>query len=267
MELGSLVGLIAGFVAIFLSMMIAGNFQLGIVMNAFIDYPSLLIVFGGTFAATFIAFPLDKVIGAFKAFGKILKPPATSPQAAIKDIIELANLARREGILALEEKASTMEDAFLKKGIMLIVDGTDPELVRGILETEMSYIETRHLNYSSIWGYIGAAGPSWGMKGTFIGLILMLLDMSDPDALGPNMSVALITTFYGAILANYIAIPVESKLKFFNAEELILKEILIEGMLSIQAGENPRIIEEKLKSFLAPSLRDAVSEGEGGGGE
>lgn len=263
MDLGSIIGLIAGGVAIFLSMLIAADYEVGL-LSAFVDYPSLLIVFGGTFSATLIAYPLDKFIGSLKAASKIFKPPQMNPQTAIKDIIDLANLARREGILALEEKASTMEDMFLKKGIMLIVDGTDPELVRSILETEMAYIEARHTNARSVWGYIGGAGPSWGMKGTFIGLILMLLDMSDPDALGPNMSVALITTFYGAILANYIAIPIENKLKYFNGEELVLKEILVEGMLSIQAGENPRIIEEKLKSFLSPSLRDAVSTDEGG---
>jgi len=263
LELGSIIGLIAGAVSIILSMLIAAKFDLEAVA-AFIDLPSMLIVFVGTFSATLIAYPLDNVIGSFKAVTKIFTPPQMNPQTAITEIIDLANLARREGILALEEKASTMDDLFLKKGIMLIVDGTDPELVRSILETEMSYIEARHANARGVWGYIGAAGPSWGMKGTFIGLILMLRDMSDPDALGPNMSVALITTFYGAILANYIAIPIESKLKYFNGEEIVLKEILVEGMLSIQAGENPRIIEEKLKSFLSPSLRSSVSNDEGG---
>mgnify|MGYP004683623979 CR=1 FL=1 len=173
----------------------------------------------------------------------------------IKDIIELANFARREGILALEERANSMDDMFLQKGIMLIIDGTDPELVRSILETEMSCIESRHNNTRNVWAFMAASAPAWGMMGTFIGLILMLLDMSDPDLLGPKMSVALITSFYGSFFANYICSPVANKLKYFHEEEMMLKEILIEGILSIQAGENPRIIEEKLKSFLAPSFR------------
>ena len=263
MEIGSLIGLIVAGLSIILSMLIAADFNVGLVLYAFIDYPSLLIVFGGSFGALFIAYPLKSVLGAFKAFGKILFPMKMDSKSAIVEIVDLANLARREGLLALEERASNMEDPFLKKGIGLIVDGTDPELVRSILETEMSYIETRHANARGVWGYLGAAAPSWGMMGTFIGLILMLLNLDDPDMLGPGMATALITTFYGAIVAAYIGIPVENKLKFFNGEEIIFREILVEGMLSIQAGENPRIIEEKLKSFLSPAIRALLNESSG----
>ena len=147
---------------------------------------------------------------------------------------------------------------------MLIVDGTDPELVRSIVETEMVFVESRHGETSGVWEFIGSTGPGFGMVGTLIGLIMMLQDMSDPDSLGPNMAVAMITTFYGSVIANFICGPVANKLKLISGDEMLVKEVLIEGMLSIQAGENPRIIEEKLKSFLSPSLRTSISEETGG---
>jgi chemotaxis protein MotA len=156
-----------------------------------------------------------------------------------------------------------MDDAFLQKGIMLIVDGTDPELVRSILETELSYIETRHGQIRGVWEFMAAQAPAWGMMGTLISLIIMLQNLSDPGSLGPAMAVAIITTLYGALVANYIALPIASKLKQFSSAEMLMKEVLIEGMLSIQAGENPRIIEEKLKAFLAPTIRAQVGQGAG----
>ncbi|MCL1924787.1 MAG: motility protein A [Defluviitaleaceae bacterium] len=267
MELGSILGLIIGLLVFFVSMLLAVDGDFGMMITAYIDGVSAIIVFGGTFFSAFLAFPLDKVLGAVKSVGIIFKPLNANPRGSITEIIELANLARREGILALEERASTMEDPFLKKGIMLIVDGTDPELVRSILETEMTYIETRHSNVRIVWDYFGSQAPAWGMVGTFVGLIAMLLNLDDPDNLGPAMAVALITSLYGAFIANLLAIPISRKLKFFNNEELIMKEISLEGMLSIQAGENPRIIEEKLKSFLSPKMREAAADSGAEAGE
>ncbi len=148
----------------------------------------------------------------------------------------------------------------MKKGIMLVVDGTDPELVRAIMETELASVEERHKDKIGFWDGLGAMGPAWGMIGTLIGLINMLRDLSDFASIGPNMSTALITTFYGSVLANWICAPVASKLKSKNGEEMMVKEIEIEGLLSIQAGENPRVIEEKLKSFLAPKDRSALGD-------
>ena len=185
----------------------------------------------------------------------------------IKKIIELSNVARKEGLLALEDAASDLDDAFMKKGIFLIVDGTEPDLVRAILETELTCIEDRHKKVSSFWETIAAMGPAWGMIGTLIGLINMLKHLEDVSTVGPNMSTALITTFYGSLLANWLAIPVATKLKANNAEEVTVKEVVIEGLLSIQAGENPRVIEEKLKSFLAPAERAQYGEGGEAGGE
>ena len=170
----------------------------------------------------------------------------------------MANLARKEGLLALESQAADIDDEFLKKGVMLVVDGTDADLVRAILENDMASMSDRHNKVSAFFDTWGTQGPAWGMIGTLIGLINMLNDLSDPSAIGPNMAVALITTFYGSVLANWLCVPVVNKLKINNDTEIMVKTLTVEGLLSIQAGENPRIIEEKLKTFLAPAERDSV---------
>lgn len=263
MELGSLIGLIAGAVFMFLAMFMGAGYNF-VLLGAFIDYPSMMIVFGGTFSALLIGNPLPTVINGLKTFKKVTKKQEISATQGIIKIVELANLARKEGLLALEAAVAEVEDDFLKTGIVLVVDGTDPELVRSILETELAYVETRHKDVRAVWDYMGAMAPAWGMIGTLIGLVLMLLDLSDPDSIGPKMAVALLTTMYGSIIANYIALPVANKLKIFSSEEMLIKEVLIEGILSIQAGENPRIIEEKLKSFLPPALRKEIGDQDGG---
>ena len=155
----------------------------------------------------------------------------------------------------------------MKKGVLLIVDGTDPDLVRGILETEMVSIEARHKGNIGLWQDIASMGPAWGMIGTLVGLINMLQALDDPPSIGPSMAVALITTLYGSMMANWICTPVASKLKVNNESEMQVKEIMIEGPLSIQAGENPRVIEEKLKSFLSPAERENLGESGSEGGE
>lgn len=262
MELGSLIGLISGLLFILLSILFAADMN-PIGITYFGDPASVMIVVGGTIASTLIANPMTEVVKTLKTFPKIMKVPDVDPTSAITQIIDLANLARKEGLLALEDAVSTVDDMFFKKGIMLLVDGTDPELVRSILETEIAYLESRHKNIRGIWDYLGAQAPAWGMIGTLIGLVMMLQNLDDPTTIGPKMAVALITTFYGSVLANYIFIPVGNKLKGFSEDEILMKEVLIEGMLSIQAGENPRIIEEKLKSFLSPALRESIGQDEG----
>ena len=209
---------------------------------------------------------MPSFVAGLKSIALIFKTSTMNVPEIIQKIIQLSNVARKEGLLSLEEAASDIDDEFLKKGILLIVDGTDPELVRAIMETELVSVEGRHKEKIGFWENLGAMGPAWGMIGTLIGLILMLKDLSDLAAVGPNMATALITTFYGSVLANWICAPVATKLKGKNDEEMMMKEIEIEGLLSIQAGENPRVIEEKLKSFLAPADRGSSSE-EGGGEE
>ncbi len=262
MDLASIIGLVVAFAMMLLGILTGDDGVAGI--KYFWDFKSVLITFGGAFFTTMAAYSMKDYIAGLKSFLLIFKTPAQNIPEMITKIIDLSNVARKEGLLSLEEVASELDDDFLKKGILLIVDGTDPELVRAIMETELVSTEERHKKKISFWQDLGSAGPAWGMIGTLIGLILMLQNMSDASAIGPAMSVALITTLYGSILANWICTPVANKLKAYNAQEIMLKEIMIEGLLSIQAGENPRVIEEKLKSFLAPAERMNTGEEEGG---
>lgn len=261
MDIASLLGILLG-----LAMLI-----FGIISNAtmsgfgrYIDYASAIITFGGAFTSTLTSFSLQDYIAGLKSFMLIFKVPTLNTTEMIQKIIDLSNIARKEGLLSLEEAASDLDEPFLKKGVLLVVDGTDPDLVRAIMETELVSVESRHKNLIGFWDTLGAMGPAWGMIGTLVGLVNMLYEMENAEAIGPSMAVALITTLYGSLLANWICIPVSNKLKADNAMEVMQKEVMIEGLLSIQAGENPRVIEEKLKSFLAPKDRTIGADEAGG---
>ncbi|MBE5925844.1 MAG: motility protein A [Lachnospiraceae bacterium] len=267
MDLASIIGLVGCVVVVFFGI-ISGNQGFSALGN-FYDLPSIFITIGGTFFCVMISYSLSDFFSSFKAFKNAIKTTKNDNVETIKNIIDLSNIARKEGLLALEEAANNLEDQFMKKGVLLIVDGTDPELVRAIMETELSCIESRHKSVVGFYENIASMGPAWGMIGTLIGLVNMLKELSDIASVGPNMSVALLTTLYGSLIANWIAIPISGKLKFNNNTEVMLKEVMIEGLLSIQAGENPRVIEEKLKSFLSPAQRNSIgNEDENGfGGE
>ncbi len=259
MDIASIIGLVLAAGLMVFGML---NSPAGVAgMGSFWDPPSVLITFGGAFGSVLAGCTMQGFITGMKSFLLIFKLPNNNEADTIKTIIDLSNVARKEGLLALEESANSLEDEFMRKGILLIVDGTDPELVRNILETELVNIDTRHQANVGFWKNVGAMGPAWGMIGTLIGLVLMLKDLSDPDSIGPNMATALITTFYGSVLANWVCTPVFTKLSAYNDAEIMMKEVMIEGLLSIQAGENPRVIEEKLKSFLDPKTRAKLSEG------
>ncbi|MBP5305842.1 MAG: motility protein A [Lachnospiraceae bacterium] len=263
MDIASLIGLL-GALALMIFGMVSGKEGFAAI-KSFLDPPSALITFGGALFTMLMAQDdIKAFVDGLKSITLIFKPMQADEANIIKTIIDLSNIARKDGLLALEEAAGGLEDAFLKKGVLLVVDGTDPELVRSILETELICIEDRHKGKIGFWDSLGAAGPAWGMIGTLIGLINMLKNLSDPNSIGPQMAVALVTTFYGSLLANWICTPVANKLKSHNAYEIKMKEVLVEGLLSIQAGENPRVIEEKLKSFLAPKDREALNTNEGG---
>ncbi len=252
MDIATFLGLFLGFGFVAWGILEAGD------LVTYVHMSSLLIVLGGTIGATMVAYPINDLKGIGGIFKKAFFYKETPVNGLIEQIIELANVARKEGLLALEEFGENLEDEFLKKGINLIVDGTDPELVRNILETELVFLEERHDQAKGMLEAMGAYAPALGMIGTLIGLINMLKKMDDPSAIGPNMSVALITTFYGSIFANLIFLPLAQKLTIRSKSEVLLKELVLEGLLSIQAGENPRIIEEKLKTFITPGLRNKI---------
>ena len=265
MDLASLIGLILGLVMVVFGIVTGdGGFSL---LPNFIDVPSVIITIGGSIAGVIASHKLTDMGPGFKGMVMSMKEPGYNPAEMITNIINLSNVARKEGLLALEEAASEIQDEFLKKGINLVVDGTEPDLVRGIMETDLMCIEQRHKKVIGFWEKWGELGPAWGMIGTLIGLVNMLKNLTDSSTIGPNMAVALLTTLYGSLIANWICSPTATKLKENNDNEMLIKQVIVEGLLSIQAGENPHVIEEKLKTFLAPTLRGGVGADAGGGGE
>ncbi|MGI6587743.1 MAG: motility protein A [Peptococcia bacterium] len=254
MDRSTIIGIISGFMIIIIAIMLEGS------ILPFWSLSSLLIVLGGASSATLVNFSLDQVLEAKKVLKIAFQDVSKEPLEIIENMVDMAGKARREGLLALENEIEDTEDEFLKKGVQLIVDGTDPDLVRNIMETDIIMTEERHKIGIGIFSSMGATAPAFGMLGTLIGLILMLRDLNNPDALGPGMALALITTFYGSFLANLIFNPIAGKLKLKSEDESMIKEIIIEGVLSIQAGENPRIVSEKMKSFLHPGQKELLEE-------
>lgn len=259
MDITTIVGMVCCLVVVFFGIVSgADGFA---ALPHFADAPSVFITMGGSiFCMIMQAKGFPEYINSLKSISIALKKKELNQADAIKNVIDLSNVARKEGLLALEEAANGIEDDFLKKGIMLVVDGTDPELVRNIMQTELDAVDTRHNEKIAFWANWAGMGPAWGMIGTLVGLVNMLYNMDDMSSIGPNMAVALLTTLYGSLLANWICVPISFKLKMKNDEEITMKQIIVEGLLSIQAGENPRVIEEKLKSFLAPGDREGTGD-------
>jgi chemotaxis protein MotA len=255
MDIASVVGIIAGFGLMVVAILLGGS------LMTFIDIPSMVIVGGGTIASTLINYPLSDVLGVFGPLRKAFFNKDIDPRGLIEKLVEFATIARREGILALETQAQKTDDEFLGKSIQLAIDGTAPELIRDILTTEVAFMEDRHNRGQAIVSAMGIFAPAFGMIGTLIGLVQMLTGMSDPSQIGAGMAVALLTTLYGAILANVVFLPAAGKLKVRTSAELLTKEITIEGILAIQSGDNPRVVEQKLKAFLSPQLREAMAAG------
>lgn len=248
------IGLIGGIVAGIAMMIVAINLSGGAV-GAFWDAASILITLGGTVASTLVHFRGEQIGSVLKLLRIALVGRTPSPRETIRLLVHFAAKARREGLLALDDEAESLDDPFLKKGLRLVVDGTDPETVRQILDIEVTFLEERHQSGRRIFEHMGAVAPAFGMVGTLIGLIIMLGRLDDPSSIGPAMAVALITTLYGVVLANLVFIPIAGRLRIKSEEEVLLREVMIEGVLSIQAGENPHIVEQKLESFLAPKWR------------
>lgn len=227
-------------------------------LTIFIDIPSVMIVVGGTIGVAFVHYPFSELFGAVSVAKKTLLHREASINNMIVQLMEFANKARKEGILSLQGAMEGVEDTFLIKAMQMAVDGQEPETLRAMLSTEIEYIELRHEKGAEIFVSIAGYAPALGMIGTLIGLVQMLQSMSDPSSIGPAMAVALITTFYGAVIANIICSPMAGKLKLRSQSEVLQKTLIIEGMQSILSGENPRIMEQKLHSFIAPKLRESM---------
>ncbi len=249
MDLATVIGIVLAF-----GLVVSGIMS-GSSLSIFVDVPSMLIVGGGTIGATLVNYPLPHVLGVLKVFKQAFLTKSQSPGQIITQFMEYANRARREGILALEPLLRDIKDDFLRKGLQLTVDGLEPQTIQEILQTEVSHLEDRHEAGANLLATMGSLAPALGMIGTVIGLVQMLQRMADPSSIGPAMAVALITTFYGALLANLLFNPMSGKLKLRSKEEVLVREMIMEGVLSISKGENPRIIEEKLNSYLAPKER------------
>lgn len=257
MDIASLIGLGSALVVVAFGILSAGLNPIDIV-----DIPSVLITFGGATACTIMAVPWQSTLDVGKITRKAFREEKSDLVELIKTLVSFSEKARREGLLALEDDVNELPEEFLRKGITLFVDGTDPELVRNIMETEMGNIATRHSQGKAWWENWGALAPAFGMIGTLIGLVQMLknLGSGDPSAIGTGMAAALITTLYGSMGANMFAIPIMKKLIRKSEDELLIKQIMIEGTLSIQSGDNPRIVKDKLASFLPPSERGVLKE-------
>ena len=250
MDIATGLGLLVAFTAMVTSVLIDGGSLL-----AFINIPSVIVVFGGSFGALITSYPLKSFLSLPKLIALSFKLPSVAPQELIEQFVKLADQARREGLLSLEEQVATIDDDLVKKGIMLIVDGVDPSVVRDILEIDNDVASRRHGGGIGMLETLGAVSPAMGMLGTVLGLIGVLGNLSDSESLGPAIAVAFLTTLYGVILANLIWNPMAKKLKENDKLETLGREVIVEGILAIQAGENPRIVREKLESFLAPKLR------------
>lgn len=260
MDIFTLLGMILAFACCVYGVISGG----GVLTNIY-DLPSIVVTMGGTVCTMLVAFKISDLATIGKLYARAMKASHYDTVAGIKTIIDLANVARKEGLLALEEIVKTVDEPFLQKGVLLIVDGTDAELVKGIMEAEIGSLESRHSANVGILETMASYAPAFGMIGTLLGLINMLKNLSDPSALGPGMAVALVTTLYGSMIANIVCNPVANKLKSHSSDEVMYKEIMLEGMLSIQAGENPRIIEEKLFSFLPRKVKEQALAAAGGG--
>lgn len=252
MDLATIIGLCVAF-GLMLMAIIQGG-PLGI----FINIPSAMIVIGGTIGVALVHYPLKDIMGAISVAQKAVFNKDEIPNELIIQLMEFANKARKEGILSLQGMMDSVEDKFLVKAMQMAVDGQEPETLKSMLSIEVEYIEARHDKGASIFTDLAGYAPAMGMVGTLIGLVQMLMNMSDPDSIGPAMAVALLTTFYGAVIANVLCAPIAGKLRIRSASEVLTKTLIIAGMQSILSGENPRIMEQKLHAFIAPKLREST---------
>jgi len=267
-DLATVIGLAVGWLGV-----LGGAWLDGLDVLSFIKAsgPAFIIIFFGTAGATMMSFPFDTIKEVWPITKKAFRRQELDPAAIVTQLVGFATKARREGLLGLEEEAEAIQDPFLKKGLQLVVDGTDIEMIRNIMETDIAFLESRHKVGESVFGTFGGFAPTLGIIGTVIGLVHALSEFgggnSDANALVASIATAFIATFFGISFANLIFLPISFKLKQNSQQEVLLREVMLEGILAISAGDNPRIVEEKLKAFLPPRMKmdmEAAKAQEGG---
>ncbi|MCC7145073.1 MAG: motility protein A [Phycisphaeraceae bacterium] len=249
MDLGLLFGFFGTWIIIVWALLSGGS------IIAYWDVASSILVFGASVTMMFFAFPMENVKSIFAILRQLLFHKSQAPGNLITDMVYYAEIARRDGILSLENVIKDIEDTFVVHGIQMAIDGTDPELIESVLTNELENIIDRHDQGKALFDTLAKYAPAYGMIGTLVGLVIMLRNMSDPSMIGPGMAVAILTTLYGALIANSFALPMADRLARRSAEEILNKTIILKGVMAIQSGDNPRIVEKKLMTFLPPSLR------------
>lgn len=250
MDISTVIGMVAGLAFICIAILLGGE------LGLFIDPPSIMIVFGGTISTMFIRYPLKIVFTLLPVTKKAFFNSPPDQAEVITQFIQLSQIARKEGLLALERVE--FEDEFLAKGINYCVDGAETHQIEAILMKEVEYLKARHTAGQDMWGAVNTSAPAFGMIGTLVGLVNMLANMDDPKSIGPAMAVAILTTLYGAIISNLFATPLKDKLAYYSSKELDMKMLMVEGILGLKRGENPRMLEETLHTYLAPAERAAL---------
>ncbi len=250
MDIATIVGILSAFG------LVAAAIFMGSGLELFINIPAMMIVVGGTLGTTMINYPLKEVLGVFKVVKNAVLVKNVGTREMIARFVAFANKSRKEGILSLESEMGGIKDDFLKKGLQLSIDGLEPKEIREIMETELEFARSRHQLGAEVFTTMGTFAPALGMIGTLIGLVQMLQSMEDPSTIGPAMAVALLTTFYGSVMANIFCMPIAGKLRTRSKEESLSKELTIQGVLSLSSGDNPRVLEQKLLAFIPPNQRE-----------
>lgn len=250
MDLATILGVLSGLFLVGTAIASGGNFDI------FLHVPSMMIVLGGAMAATLVNFTLKEVLGVLGVVRKAFTWQKTEDVQLVNRFIELSKLARKEGILAIDRELSDINDKYVRAGLELAVDGTEPTTIRDVMETELTYLLERHNRGQQIFVALGTYSPAFGMIGTLIGLISMLKTLDNPSNIGEGMAIALITTFYGTFIAHLVFMPIAGKLKNRTDQEVVRKQMIIEGILAIQNGEHPTTIEKKLLNFIPPKQRN-----------
>lgn len=252
MDIATIIGVILGFIVIFWAILLGGSWRI------FWDLPSVAITIGGMLCATLIHFSLPQFLGIFAVVKKTIVAKTPSPSELIQKIVNYATINRRDGALALEQEINKANNKFLARGLQMLVDGQSQDAIRELMTLEIQYLQERHSNGKKILEFMGSAAPAFGMIGTLIGLVQMLRNLSSPDQIGSGMAVALITTFYGALTANLIFLPLAGKLGLYSKAETIAMEMIVEGICAIARGENPTSVREKLHVFVSQSKRVTI---------